>query len=426
MRDRAFRLGVLNGALFEVVVTVMQPSLVLSAFFLKLTDSTFLAALPSALMHIGMLWPQLFVAHIAEGMPRKKPIYVWAGLARIVSLAIMALVAMQMTDADANGLVLFFALTYFIYVSANGAGGIGFMDMVAKTIPKTRRGSFMAMRGFFGGLVGGATGLYVRHMLGDGGPVFPDNYALLFATASLFLVLAVSAFAAVDEPAGQIVRERAPLRMQLSRGWSIVREDRNYRLLVWVRVLLSSTMIGQVVFVPYALKALELPESIIGVLMIAATCFSLPSNFVWGHLGDRYGNRLLLLVGSLIFMLAPLCALVSWYVPSVQLMAFLPESYDARALLFIAAFVLAGIGTRGAFMGSTNYFLEIAPEDRRPSYQAFMRLLQAPAAIMPLLGGRIAEQFSFQATFFIACMGGLATCALAWCLGEPRRDSQVD
>ena len=102
MRDRAFRLGVLNGALFEVVVTVMQPSLVLSAFFLKLTDSTFLAALPSALMHIGMLWPQLFVAHIAEGMPRKKPIYVWAGLARIVSLAIMALVAMQMTDADAN------------------------------------------------------------------------------------------------------------------------------------------------------------------------------------------------------------------------------------------------------------------------------------------------------------------------------------
>jgi MFS family permease len=300
------------------------------------------------------------------------------------------------------------------------------MDMVAKTIPKTRRGSFMAMRGFFGGLVGGATGLYVRHMLGDGGPVFPDNYALLFATASLFLVLAVSAFAAVDEPAGQIVRERAPLRMQLSRGWSIVREDRNYRLLVWVRVLLSSTMIGQVVFVPYALKALELPESIIGVLMIAATCFSLPSNFVWGHLGDRYGNRLLLLVGSLIFMLAPLCALVSWYVPSVQLMAFLPESYDARALLFIAAFVLAGIGTRGAFMGSTNYFLEIAPEDRRPSYQAFMRLLQAPAALMPLLGGRIAEQFSFQATFFIACMGGLATCALAWCLGEPRRDSQVD
>jgi MFS family permease len=181
-----------------------------------------------------------------------------------------------------------------------------------------------------------------------------------------------------------------------------------------------------VVFVPYALKALELPESSIGVLMIAATCFSLPSNFVWGHLGDRYGNRLLLLVGSLIFMLAPLCALVSWYVPSVQLMAFLPESYDARALLFIAAFVLAGIGTRGAFMGSTNYFLEIAPEDRRPSYQAFMRLLQAPAALMPLLGGRIAEQFSFQATFFIACMGGLATCALAWCLGEPRRDSQVD
>jgi hypothetical protein len=74
MRDKAFRLGVLNGTIFEVVIIIMQPSLVLSAFFLKLTDSTFIAALPAALMHLGGLWPQLIVAHIAEGMEYKKPI----------------------------------------------------------------------------------------------------------------------------------------------------------------------------------------------------------------------------------------------------------------------------------------------------------------------------------------------------------------
>jgi hypothetical protein len=422
MRDKAFRLGVLNGTIFEVVIIVMQPSLVLSAFFLKLTDSTFLAALPAALMHLGGLWPQLIVAHIAEGMEYKKPIYVWAGAVRVVTLLAMAVVTYQMIGVDTSALVLFFAAVYFVYSSANGAGGIGFMDMVAKTIPATRRGRFMGLRGFYGGLMGLATGFYVRYMLGESGPVFPLNSALLFFTATAFLLVAVSVYAAVPEPAGRIVEQRTPFRQLFRRGWVTLREDRNYRLLVSVRMLLSATMVGQVVFVPYALKALLLPESIIGVLMISATCFTLPSNFLWGHIGDRYGNRLLLLTGAIFFLAAPICALASWYAPAYHLLFFLPETYDLRALLFVAAFILAGVGMRGSFMGSSNYFLEIAPEDRRPSYQAFMRVLQAPATLGPLLGGSIAEHISFQATFLLACIGGLCTCILVWRLGEPRRE----
>ena len=390
MRDKAFRLGVLNGTIFEVVIIIMQPSLVLSAFFLKLTDSTFIAALPAALMHLGGLWPQLIVAHIAEGMEYKKPIYVWAGIARTVTLAAMAVVTYEMVGVETSALVLFFAAVYFVYSSANGAGGIGFMDMVAKTIPATRRGRFMGLRGFYRGLMGLATGFFVRYMLGETGPAFPLNYALLFFTATFFLLVAVAVFAAVPEPAGRIVEQRTPFSQLFRRGWATLQEDRNYRLLVWVRMLLS------------------------------ATCFTLPSNFLWGHIGYRYGNRLLLLTGTLFFLAAPLCALVSWYAPAYHPFFFLPEMYDLRALLFVAAFVLAGVGMRGSFMGSSNYFLEIAPEDRRPSYQAFMRVLQAPAALGPLLGGSIAEQISFYATFLLACSGGLATCILVWRLGEPR------
>ena len=270
--------------------------------------------------------------------------------------------------------------------------------------------------------MGLATGFFVRYMLGETGPAFPLNYALLFFTATFFLLVAVAVFAAVPEPAGRIVEQRTPfsqlfrrgwatlqedrnyrsrtrwphcraahaLSQLFRRGWATLQEDRNYRLLVWVRMLLS------------------------------ATCFTLPSNFLWGHIGYRYGNRLLLLTGTLFFLAAPLCALVSWYAPAYHPFFFLPEMYDLRALLFVAAFVLAGVGMRGSFMGSSNYFLEIAPEDRRPSYQAFMRVLQAPAALGPLLGGSIAEQISFYATFLLACSGGLATCILVWRLGEPR------
>jgi hypothetical protein len=65
--------------------------------------------------------------------------------------------------------------------------------------------------------------------------------------------------------------------------------------------------------------------------------------------------------------------------------------------------------------------LEIAPEDRRPSYMAFMRVLQAPTVLMPLIAGSIAELYSFQAAFAVAGAGGLGTLLLAYHLDEPRR-----
>lgn len=425
MRDKPFRLGVLNGALFEVVIATMQPSLVLSAFCLKLTDSTFYATLPTALMHLGGLWPPLIVAHIAEGMPRKKPIYVLAGLARIALLSSMALATYYLGGASPAALVVLFPLLYFAYSSANGAGGIGFMEMVAKTVPTTRRGRFMGMRGFFGGLSGLATGLYVQHMLGAGGPAFPYNYAGLFLTATLFLVAAVLSYAFVDEPPSPPRPDRAPFADDMRRGLATLRGDRNYRLLVATRLLLATSMAGQVIFIPYALKGLALPESIVGVLMVIAAVFALPSNFVWSHLCDRYGNRRLLQVVAAVFLASPLCAVASHYAPALVLSPKLPAGYDLKALLFVGAFILGAVSTRGGFMGTTNYLLEIAPEDRRPTYMAFMRVLQAPTVLMPLTLGTVAEQVSFPAAFALAATAALATCLLVRRLEEPRRIPQA-
>jgi len=72
-------------------------------------------------------------------------------------------------------------------------------------------------------------------------------------------------------------------------------------------------------------------------------------------------------------------------------------------------------------MGTTNYLLEIAPEDRCPSYMVFMRVLQAPTVLMPLIAGSIAELYSFQAAFALPGAGGLGTLLLVYRLDEPRQ-----
>ena len=91
MRDRAFKMGVANGVLFEVVMATSQPGTVLSAFVLRLTNSTFYATLPATLSSIGFLWPQLLVSNLAEARPHKKPIYVATSVVRAAMLALIAL-----------------------------------------------------------------------------------------------------------------------------------------------------------------------------------------------------------------------------------------------------------------------------------------------------------------------------------------------
>ena len=88
---------------------------------------------------------------------------------------------------------------------------------------------------------------------------------------------------------------------------------------------------------------------------------------------------------SCVFLCSPLYAIASSYGPDYRSDLPLPSGYHLKASLFVMAFILGAIATKGGFMGTTNYLLEIAPEDRRPSYMAFVRVFQAPTVLMPLI-----------------------------------------
>ncbi len=196
MRYKSFRLGVINGALFEVVIATMQPGLVLSAFFFKLTDSTFYAALPMTLMYLGGLWPPLIVAHIAEGMERKKPIYIFAGATRALY------------------------------------GDAWFFRRSLRTGYRPRRPAHARRRRTILPVELRRAVLY-RYPL----PNPCRNRLCRNRRTPVKVTQACGAF-----------------RDHLHRGMSTLREDRNFRQLVATRLLMAGAMAGQVNFIPYAIK----------------------------------------------------------------------------------------------------------------------------------------------------------------------------
>ena len=420
MRDRAFKLSVLNGIFFAVVFATIQSGMVLSAFFLKLTNSTLLATLPLALMQAGQLWPQLIVSNMAEARERKMPFYIISATARLIFLPLMCISTYILGASQPVLLMLIFSILYFAHSSCSGVCGIAFWDIIGKIIPANRRGKLMAFRGFFGGILGFAVGFYIKYMLGENGPAFPLNYTCLFITALLFQAGGSLSFAVVREPVTTVRKGRVPFKRHLLQGMKIFKIDRDYRLLFQVRILSYLSMLGGMVFIPYAIKSLGMPESSVGVLVVIVTCFALPANFLWSYIADNYGNRLLLLVSTGIYLLVPVIAFASYYVNPLPLHVPFLNGYDLRSVTFILAFVVSGVAFRGRFIGELNYLLELAPEEKRPSYLAFMSVLLAPTVLVPLVAGLIAQLISFQASFalsFVFCAGAFLTMLR---LSEPR------
>ena len=422
MKNRAFKLSVLNGIFFAVVMSTLQPGMVLSAFFLKLTNSTLFATIPMALRQIGWLWPQLIVSNVAEARERKMPFYVIPSTLRLILLALISFFTYMLGANQPGLLIVIFSVLYFAHSSCSGVCGIAFWDIIGKTIPANKRGRFMALRGFLGGILGFASGFYVRYILSADGPVFPHNYAYLFITAAIFQAGTSLSFALVREPPSA-VKERVPFKEHLLQGMRIFKIDKDYRLLLKVRILNSLSMLGGIVFIPYAIKQLGMPESSVGILIVISACFALPANFLWSYIGDNYGNRLLLLISTGIYLLVPAIAFASYYVNPIPLHIPFLNGYDLRIMTFVLAFVISGLALRGRGIGDLNYLLELAPEDKRPSYLAFMSVLLAPTVFVPLVAGVIAELISFQASFALSFAFCVAAFLYMLKLGEPRNQN---
>lgn len=183
-------------------------------------------------------------------------------------------------------------------------------------------------------------------------------------------------------------------------------------------------IIGPVVYYPYAIKSLGVPEFFVGSLLLLSSSLTLSMNFLWSYIGDKHGNRLLLLMNTFIFILSPILILVSGYLMQTPLAAVSWNTgiglITPVRICLILAYTIFTITNTGGMIGRMNYLLEIAPEVRRPSYVAFMNIMLTPAAIFPLIGGVVSANLSFQTNFLLSLVFSLIASYYAYRLGEPR------
>lgn len=399
--------AVTHGVLFQTSAALTSATSVLPAFIAMLTDSEVIAGLPTAIIFVGQVLPQLATARFIEPLAQKKRVLMAVVSLRAISWGVLAWLTYHYGTSHPELVLIALFSLLTLFSMAGGTGAVAYADVIAKIFPATRRGLFYGVRSVIGvGLTFGA-GLLVRSILSKGEQVpFPVNYAFLFGLAALALGMAFTGFAAIREPVATGPLMRQSWGEHLRRSMRLVKANASFRTLVLVRLFLGGSMLAFPFYVLYARRILLVPEAMVGVYVSAEVIGQAGGNLLWGAVGDRYGYRRVLALLAAAGMSAPLLALV---VPA------------SATWLFAGVFVLVGSIYQGVEMAVGNFLLELAPGQVRPTCVALLNTLIAPLFLLPMLGGWIIGVSSYAVVFLSAA----AVNALGWGLTLRLRDPRL-
>lgn len=403
-----------NGAMFGFVDSAASPYLVLPLFVNALGGSNLLIGLLPAIANGTWYFPQFLISHRLQRLPRKIKVYATAGFIRIVCWALLIVATFVLAQSNPALLLALFFLFYTIYGLAAGFAGTPFMDIVAKTIPTERRGSYFGNRDLVGALMAIAAGWVVNYFLSpDLAAIFPSNFGFLFLIVGSTVVIGLGAFSLIAEPAGIVPTDQITFREQLYAARQMVSANRGYRRYLLTRIVLAIADIATPFYAIYAIKILQIPAETVGAYIGIATISSLITNPLLSRASDRRGNRIVLIGAATGMLIMPIIALV---------FGLLPPS-AALGLPFGVMFIVSGITRTAANISYPSYLLEIAPASERSLYIGFTNTMLGIATFIPVIGGVLLDLFGFRAVLFL----GLAISALAWWLArgmvEPRNAS---
>ncbi len=423
---RNSRLLIVNGGLVFMSMTLASSDMLLPAFVKSLTTSSVAIGLVGALMRIGWAWPQVFISRIIENRKRKMPFLLFAGGMRSTIWLLIAGLTYLLGGRQPFLFLCCFMALYAISTSMMGIWNVPWMDIVGKVVPPGDRSRLFAVRRLCGGITAMVAGGAISYVLSDrSGISFPSNYATLFLAAGVGNALSVYVFGRIREPVGPVRYLRQPLSVYVNSGIRLLKNDVNYRRLCGMQILWSFLMMGAPFYVPYAITDLGLGLVYVGVFVSVMQVSTVLSNVLWANVGHRKGSRAMLVYGSYLMAFSVAVPLLAGYVPS-HAIAPLSEwgiewAFHPQVAFFSLTFVFSGFASSAMFNGRMAYVLELAPENRRPTYTSFLNMFALPQGFLPVLAGMLVAWISYRPMFWIALLFVPPTVFFVHRLADPGR-----
>lgn len=361
--------NVIHAFFISLAITIAEPSTILPLMVHHFSDSVIIVGLFASLLRGGAIVVQLYAAFHAQAYKKVMPSLKKVFFFRFASWFLIGLSIYLIGDSNKSLTLFLIGLGLFSFSFSAGFGAIYFKELQAKLFSKKYRGKTMANRQIAGSIAsiisGGVTGYVLSEFQA------PLNYAYLFMISSFFMLIGFSAFISMEEPEKKnvAIKEKSFI-LFMKNSIDILKNDNRLKQQILVIFLGYSYFLSMPFVILNANKTFTLTGWMLGGFIVVQMIGSIfGSTFFWRKIHD-YEKML-----SLSFIFSILSFVVAIFANDVY-------SY---ALIFL----LFGISIDGFNNSGMNLVIEIAPEDKRPTYTALQTTIASFGLFFPILGGVI-------------------------------------
>jgi predicted MFS family arabinose efflux permease len=286
-------------------------------------------------------------------------------------------------------LLAFFFLFYGMVAIGDGLVGVPWVDLMGSSLDNRRRARLFGLGNALIGVTVLGVAPVIRFILGDGGPDFPNNYALLFFLAGIGFLITIPAGILIRELPGGKAQETVPsMREYLPDLLRVLREDRPFRAMTLARVLTTFFTMAGPFYIGFATERLDMESDVaVSNLLLMQTLGGVSAALLFARLGDRHLLRFIRLV-MLAGIFQPVMALIA--------------SLTGPAPLYLA-FLIGGVVGSTLFLCFINWLIAYSTPDQRPTYSGLFNSVSALGLLTaPLVGGLLVEILDYEAVFIVA------------------------
>jgi MFS family permease len=294
---------------------------------------------------------------------------------------------------------------YFLFWCFSGLNLVLTGTLQGKLISPHRRGRLIAASVF--GSVAPAVG-FAWWLLPGWLEAPVPGYDKIFGFTGVCFAIAAGVALFLDERPDDNRHVRSTIVQQLRSAWQVLRKDHDYRRIVVVASLFSSSIMVFPHYQALARDRLDLVGSNLMVWVVVQNISMGVASLLVGPLADRFGNRLAL-------------RLLTFSAAGIPLLALWLTTLDVEVARAQFLWVFVGIGLIPiGFRVITNYVLEIAPAEDHARYLSLYQLCTAAAFLASPVFGLLIDVTSFELVFGLEAALMLVGAVLTFGLVEPR------
>jgi MFS family permease len=403
-----FIANTIEASFFGLGIGLASYVTIIPLFVANLTESSAIIGLVSAMRFVGWQLPQVLTSNYVARLRRYKPMVLFMTFQERIPFFGLALVALAVPTLGKELALLLTFLLIIWQASGGGLTAVAWTSMTGKIIPAPLRGRFYGTLMSAASLMSSGGAVVSGAILGA--IVAPNSFALIFVLAGISLTLiSFGALTQVREPESAAAREKSHSAREFLRVLgSILRRDGNFNRFNAARMLATVAQVGFAFYTIYAVRRFNADAGTVGLMTAILLLTQVFANPLFGYLGDRYNHRLMFGLGA---FLAGVSALIALFAPEV-------------GWLYLV-FALSGFANAGLQPTIYSITQEFGSEAERPYYIGLSSTMTAPATFFaPLIGGWLADSFSYAVTFGMAAVGGVLTLlVMLFAVRDPRKQS---